>query len=108
MTRSADGIAECSCGARPGQACRNRLWRMAREATSTRGERLLVRPNLDDPSLLSLGAGNGPFNVTQPLLRRPAEIPLIVSWIPVSTFSLDARVRCSFRSSTWMWFSGSR
>src|SRR5271166_3984181 len=38
-----------------------------------------------------------------PLLRRPADMPLMVSWIPVSTFSLAARERCSLRSSTCTW-----
>ena len=43
-----------------------------------------------------------------PLLRSPADMPLMVSWIPVSTFSLAARERWSFRSSTCTWLSGSR
>jgi hypothetical protein len=43
-----------------------------------------------------------------PLLRSPADTPLIVSWIPVSTFSLVECPRWSFRSSTCTWFKGSR
>ncbi len=43
-----------------------------------------------------------------PLFRNPAETPLMVSWMPVNTFSLDARERYSFRSSTCTWLSGSR
>ena len=54
----------------------------------------------------------GPVRSSQlpshPLLRRPAEMPLMVSWMPVSTFSLAARERCSFKSSTCTWLSGSR
>ncbi len=36
----------------------------------------------------------------QPLLRKPAETPLIVSWMPVSTLSLVERLRWIFSSST--------
>ena len=43
-----------------------------------------------------------------PLLRSPAEIPLMVSWIPRNTCSLTPLARCCFKSSIWMWFSGSR
>ena len=43
-----------------------------------------------------------------PLFRRPADMPLMVSWIPVSTFSLAALERWSLRSSTCTWLSGSR
>ncbi len=55
-------------------------------------------------------SGSKPQGVrpSYPLLRSPAETPLIVSWMPVRTFSLDARARCSFRSSTCTWFKGSR
>src|SRR5271163_1667469 len=35
-----------------------------------------------------------------PLLRSPAEMPLIVNWMPVSTFSLVECARCSFSNST--------
>jgi hypothetical protein len=40
-----------------------------------------------------------------PLLRQSAETPLIVSWIPVGGFSLGARERWSFKSSTSTWFT---
>ena len=32
----------------------------------------------------------------------------MVSWIPRNTCSLTPLARCCFKSSIWMWFSGSR
>jgi hypothetical protein len=38
---------------------------------------------------------------TYPLFLNPAEIPLIVIWIPRSTCSSGFCARCSLSSSTW-------
>ena len=43
-----------------------------------------------------------------PLFLSPAEIPLMVSWMPRSTCSSGFCARCSFNSSTCTWLSGSR
>ena len=43
-----------------------------------------------------------------PLFRSPAEMPLMVSWMPRSTCSSGFCARCSFNSSTCTWLSGSR
>ena len=48
-----------------------------------------------------------PPSLRQPLLRRPAEIPLMVSSSAARAASSPGRSRRALRSSTWRWFSGS-
>jgi hypothetical protein len=71
-----------------------------------------AHPALRAFDFASRGKGQSPSRVDQkapqPLLRKPAEMPFIVSWMPVNTLSLDERPRCSLSSSTCTWFSGSR
>ena len=43
-----------------------------------------------------------------PVFRSPAEMPLIVIWMPRSTCSSGLSARCSFSNSTCTWLSGSR
>ncbi len=44
----------------------------------------------------------------QPLFLRPAEMPLMVIWMPRSVWASESAVRCFLRSSTCRWLSGSR
>jgi hypothetical protein len=79
---------------------------LGHEDVRKRSQRGLRRREAPRRSIIESAAASAP--PSQPLLRKPAETPLIVSWMPVSTLSLVERLRWIFSNSTWMWFSGSR